>query len=145
MSSPGQPANTPPDPFDTAGKWLAARYQLTNQDRDRVKTATSLGQPVSDPRLQEAVRGLASAILANRLRMPRIRLYDYAVGTVSGVIGIWAFIIALSPSGQHSRNGVGWILVTVVAFINALVYFLWRPRQFRRKVERALRVNSSDG
>jgi hypothetical protein len=143
MSRPDQFADTPPDPFDTAGKWLAAHYQLTNRGRDRVKTATLQGQPVSDPRLQEAVRGLASEILANRLRMPGIRLYYYAVGAVSGIAGIAALAIALSPSGQHSQ--VRWILLTVLAFIIVPFCFLWLPRRFRRKVEKALRVNSSDG
>lgn len=144
MSRPDQPAGTPPDPFDTAGKWLAAHYQLTNRDRDLVKTATLQGQSVSDPRLQEAVRGLASEILANRLRMPGIRLYYYALGAVSGIVGIAALAIALSTSGQHGHNGVPWVLLTV-AFINVPFCFLWLPRRFRRKVEKAWRVNSSDG
>lgn len=139
MSSPGQPTATPPDRFDAAGKWLAARYQFTNRDRDRVKTATIRGQPVSDPRHKEAVRGLASEILGNRLRLPGI-IYYYTTGVVSGVTVIAALAIALSASGQHSRYEAR--VIAVLAFINVLIHFLWLPRQTRRKVAKALRVNS---
>jgi hypothetical protein len=144
MSRPGQTADTPPDFFDTAGKWLAARYQLTNRDRDRVKTATLLGQPVSDPCLKEAVRGLASAILDNQLRLPGIA-FDYAVGAAAGVLGIVLLAIALSSSGQHGHDEELLIVLAVLAFINVPLHCLWQPRRTRRKVSKALRVNSSDG
>jgi hypothetical protein len=48
MTSLGQPIDVPPDPFDAAGKWLAAPYQLISRDRDQVKTATIRGQ-LADP------------------------------------------------------------------------------------------------
>jgi hypothetical protein len=127
---------------DQAENWLAERYQLNATDRKRVKIAVQRGEPVSDPRLNEAVRGLASEILDNRLQIPGTRL-RYAVGAVSGVIGIAALAVALSPAGQHSRYEASTILLTVLGFINVLIYFLWLPRQLRRKVAKALRVNSN--
>jgi Kef-type K+ transport system membrane component KefB len=110
-------------------------------DRKRVKTATLKGEPVSDPRLNEAVRGLASAILNNRLRLPGI-VPIYVIGAISGLIGIVVLAIALSPAGQHSRYEKGLIGLVVLAAIAVVMYFLWLPRQFRRRVGKALRVNS---
>jgi hypothetical protein len=144
MSSSGRLADTPSARSDQAGNWLAERYQLNATDRKRVRIAVERGEPVSDPRLNEAVRGLASEILDNRLRIPGTRLH-YAVGAVSGVIGIVALAIALSPSGQHSGWETRLIALAVLAFLNVLIYFLWLPQQLRRKVAKALRVNSSDG
>lgn len=141
MSGSGWLAGTPSARSDQAGNWLAERYQLNATDRKRVKTAVQRGEPVSDPRLGEAVRGLASEILGNRLRLPGLRLY-YAVAAVSGVTGIAVLTIALSLSGQHSGWQARLIFLTVLAFINVLVYFLWLPRQVRRKAAKPLRVNS---
>jgi hypothetical protein len=98
-----------------------------------------MGQPVSDPLLAAAVRGLASEILSNRLRMPGIA-FNYAIGAVSGAVGIVA--IALSASGQHGHTETVRMVLAVVAFINVISSFLWRPRQMRRKAAEALRVNS---
>jgi cyanate permease len=56
-----------------------------------------------------------------------------------------ALAIALSPSGQHSGWQTRLIALAVLAFLNVLIYFLWLPRQLRRKMAKALRVNSSDG
>jgi hypothetical protein len=70
MSSPDRLADPRPRGSDQAGNWLSERYQLNAADRNRVKIATLRGEPVSDPRLNEAVRGLASEILDNRLRLP---------------------------------------------------------------------------
>jgi hypothetical protein len=142
MTSPGQPSDAPGARFDPAGRWLADRYQLSGSDCKRVKTATLRGEPVSDPRLNEAVRGLASAILNNRLRLPGI-VHIYVIGAITGVIGIVVLAIALSPAGQHSRYENGLITLVVLAVIVVVMYFLWLPRQFRRRVEKALRVNSA--
>ena len=141
MSSPGQPAGTPSARFDPAGNWLADRYQLDSSDRKRVKTATLQGEAVSDPRLNEAVRGLASEILGNRLRMPGIRAY-YTNSAVAGVLGLAALAIALSPVGRHSRYEEGLIVLAVLAVLNVIMYSLWLPGHTRRNVAKALRVNS---
>ena len=141
MNSPDQLADTRPGASDQAGNWLLERYQLNAPDRKRVKIATLRGEPVSDPRLNEAVRGLASEILNNRLRLPGIVVY-YVIGAVGGLIGIVALAIALSPSGQHSHYETGLIVLVVLAGIDMVLYFLWLPRQMRRRVKKALRVNT---
>jgi hypothetical protein len=141
MSSPVQPSDGPPEFFDTAGKWLAARCQLTSRDRERVKTATRLGEPVSDPRLKEAVCGLASEILGNGLRLPGIA-FSYAIGATTGVIGIVLLVIAPSTSGHPGRHPAPLIGLAVLAFISVPVYCLWHPWHARRNTEKALRVNS---
>lgn len=110
-------------------------------DCKRVKIASTRGEPVSDPRLNEAVRGLASEILNNRLRMPGV-VQIYVMGAIAGVIGIVVLAIALSPAGQHSRDENGLIALVVLAVIVVVMYFLWLPRQFRRRVGKALLVNS---
>jgi hypothetical protein len=141
MSSPDRLADPRPRGSDQAGNWLSERYQLNAADRNRVKIATLRGEPVSDPRLNEAVRGLASEILDNRLRLPGIVLC-YVVGAVGGLIGIGALAIALSPlrSAQSLRESL--ILLVVLASILVVEIFLWLPRQMRRRVKKALRVNS---
>ena len=116
---------------DQAGNWLADRYQLDSSDRKRVKTATLQGEAVSDPRLNEAVRGLASEILGNRLRLPGIRAY-YTNSAVAGVLGLTALAIALSPVGRHSRYEEGLITFAVLAVMNVIMYSLWLPRHTRR-------------
>jgi glucose-6-phosphate-specific signal transduction histidine kinase len=141
MSSPDRLADPRPGGSDQAGNWLSERYQLNAADRKRVKMATLRGEPVSDPRLNEAVRGLASEILDNRLRLPGIVLY-YVIGAVNGLIGIGALAIALSPSGQHGHYEKILILLVVLASIAVVEFFLWLPRQMRRRVKKALRVNN---
>lgn len=137
--SPGQPADTPPDPSDAAGNWLADRYQFTSGDRERVKTAAVRGQPVSDPRLQEAVCGLAAEILGDRLRMPGLAWY-YTIGAAAGVFGI--VLLALALTGRHGGPEIAGILSAAVAFHQMITGFVVLPRQRRKKVAKALRVNS---
>lgn len=138
MSSLGEPADERPDPFDAAGKWLAACYQLASRDRERVKDATVGGRPVSDPRLQEAVRGLSCEILANRLRTPGI-VGHYVVGVAGGIM---AFAVALNSSWPHGHHQLIAILAVVAAVNHVIVYFVLLPRRMRKKVAKALRVNS---
>jgi cyanate permease len=57
-----------------------------------------------------------------------------------GAIGIVALAIAVTPLGQQGRYEAG--LIAVLAFINVLIYVLWVPRQIRRRVAEAMRVNS---
>lgn len=141
MTSPVRRPDAPPEFFDTAGKWLAARYQLTTQDRERVKTATRVGEPVSEPRLKEAVRGLASEILGKRLRVPGVA-FSYTMGAAAGVVGIVLLVIALTTSGHPGRHPAPLIGLAVFAFISVPLYCLWHPKLARRRVEKALRVNS---
>lgn len=139
MSSPSRPLDTtPPDPWDAAGKWLAAHHQLTNQERDQVKAALSRGRRLSDPRLQEAVCGLASEILANRMRTPGI-VAQYVTGTVSDIMAL-AFVLS-SPSG-HGHHGIIAITAVGLAVHNAFFCFVFTQRQLRKKIAKALRVNS---
>ena len=124
---------------DTAGNWLADCFQLTSRDRERVKTATLRGEPVSDPRLKEAVCGLASEILGNRLRMPGIAWY-YTIGTAAGVFGI--VLLGLALTGQHGGPEIAGILSAALAFYQMITGFVSLPQQRRKKVAKALRVNS---
>lgn len=77
------PSDVPPHHLDVAGKWLANRYQLTSRDRVLVKAATFGGEPVSNPRLREAVCGQASEILDRRLRM-RVNVSGYMIVSFVG-------------------------------------------------------------
>jgi hypothetical protein len=141
MSSLGPPGDEAPDRFDAAGKWLADCYQLPHQDRMLVKDATIDGAAVSDPRLQEAVRGLASEILGHRLRLPGIALY-YTIGAAGGVVGIGLIANELNALGHHGRHEIVAIVAALVALNHVITYFIYLPRQRRKKVAKALRVNS---
>lgn len=139
MSSPSRPLGaTPPDPWDAAGKWLAARHQLTNQERDQVKAALSRGRRLSDPRLQEAVCGLAAEILANRVRTPGI-VGRYVMGTFADIMAL-AFVLS-SPWG-HGHHGIIAITAVALAVHNVFFCFVLTQRQVRKKIAKALRVNS---
>ena len=64
------------------------------------------------------------------------------IGAVDGLIGIGALAIVLSPSGQHSHYEKSLILIVVLASVGVVEFFLWLPRQMRRRVKKALRVSS---
>lgn len=139
MSSQGQPADTtPPEYWDTAGKWLAARYQLTNREREQVKTATRSGQPLSDPRLQAAVCDMASEILADRMRIPGIVGY-YMYSTIAGIYTTGLWVYAVWP--HHSHETIT-LLAAVAAVMHVISYVVMHPRRMRKKVAKALRANS---
>lgn len=139
MSSPGRPLDTtPPDPWDTAGKWLAARYQFTNRERDRVKGAMRSGEPLRDPRLRGAACGLASDILAGRLRMPGI-VASYVTGVVWAGAGGAGCGYAL-----YSSRGYGDLVMSAIvcaAVVHNVVFaFVFSPRRMpgnpRRSADR---------
>lgn len=100
-----------------------------------------MGEPVSEPRLKEAVRGLASEILGKRLRVPGVA-FSYTMGAAAGVVGIVLLVIALTRSGHPGRHPAPLIGLAVFAFISVPLYCLWHPKLARRRVEKALRVNS---
>jgi len=133
--------DTPPHPFDVAGKWLAIRYRLTNRDRDLVKTATASGTAVSDPHLKEAVCGLASEILDKRLRVPAI-MFDYVIGSL-GSIPLLTFALISAQSGGHHL--ILPILSAVAVAPHLITFLVARPRRRLKLVAKAMRVNSSTG
>ena len=139
MTSPAQPADTtPPDPWDIAGKWLAARYQLTNRERDQVKNATRGGRSLSDPRLREAVCGLASEILAGRTRMPGT-VEHYVLGTLAILVTSALALLTAWPHGHHET--IEFVIAAVVVH-DVIFNFVLLPRGWRKKAAKALRVNS---
>jgi len=131
-------SNPPPHHLDFAGKWLANRYQLTSQDRDLVKTATFGGAAVSDPRLKEAVCGLASAILEKRLRMPT-SAFAYVIG---GIFSIPAVAFALMSALSDGHHLILPILSAVSLAPTVITYFVTGPRRRRKLLAKALRVHS---
>lgn len=142
MSSPDRLADTtPPDPWDSAGKWLAARYQLTSQEPDRVKEAVKAGRPLSEPRLQEAVCGLAAEILANPRRMPGI-VEHYVLSTLAFMFSV---AIAMSSTWPHGHHETIAILVVVTAVSHVITNVVLPPRRWRKKAAKALRVNGGIG
>src|SRR5262249_3921889 len=122
-----RPSNTPPHPFDAAGKWLADRYQLTSRDRDLVKTATFRGAPGSDPRLKEAVCGLASAILEKRLRMPA-NAFANVIGGIFTIPTLAFAMISVLSDGHHLILP---ILSAVTLAATVIAYFVVGPRRRR--------------
>ena len=132
------PSDELPHRFDVTGNWLANRYQLTSQDRDLVKAATAGGAAVSDPRLQEAVCGLASAVLEKRLPMPAIVL-DYIVGGLGSIPALAFALMSVLAGGHHLILP---ILSAVAVAPIVIMHFITRPRRRRKLVARALRVHS---
>ncbi|HKR69947.1 MAG TPA: hypothetical protein VJT16_13990 [Streptosporangiaceae bacterium] len=132
------PSDEPPHRFDVAGKWLANRYQLTSRDRDLVKAATAGGAAVSDPRLQEAVSGLASAVLEKRLPMPTI-VFDYIVGGLGSIPPLAFALMSVLLDGHHLILP---ILAAVAVAPVVITHFIARPRRRRQLVAKVLRVHS---
>lgn len=138
MSSPARPIDTtPPDPWDSAGKWLAAHYEFTNQERDRVKAATRSGRSLSDPRLREAVCGLASEILANRTRVPGI-VEHYVLSNLGFILTV---VLGLSATWPHGHHEAIELLLAAAVIIHLWGTFVSHPRRWRENVAKALRVN----
>lgn len=138
MNSPARPIDTtPPDPWDSAGKWLAAHYQFTNAERDRVKGATRGGQPLSDPRLREAVCGLAWEVLANRTRMPGI-VEHYVLGTLGLLLTV---VLALATGWPHGHHEAIEFLLAAAFIPQVISEFVLLPRRWRKQVAKAWRVN----
>lgn len=138
MNSPARPIDTtPPDPWDAAGKWLAAQYQFTNAERDRVKEATKGGRPLSDPRLREAVRGLAWEVLANRTRIPGIAEH-YVLATLGFIFSV---VLTLSTTWPHGHHQEIEFLLAAAVILHVVSEFVLLPRRWRKQVAKAWRVN----
>jgi hypothetical protein len=135
------PLGTPDSRLGEIDRWLVDHFQLSWRDRSRVRTAVLTGQPLNDPALEAAARGLAAQVMADRFRTLRVARrvgwgnLIFAVGYPCAMAGLLVI--------RHERQA--WALVVLAVLNGGLLSLVgWHnsirnPKRIRRNAEQILR------
>jgi hypothetical protein len=128
--------------LDELDQWLADRYQLGADDRDRVCAAVMRGTAVP-PHLDAPVRGLVAAAVGGQFRTVRRARWRFRLTLVAAA----AYLPVFAGTILLPRN-LGLHVATIALSVGALVMYLSFPRsgaqipvwpgRIRRNSERAL-------
>jgi hypothetical protein len=133
--------NTPPTRFDYIGRWLVEHYQLGELDRSHIVQAVFVKpQRIREQELRRAASGLATEVLRGKLPLPRMQRY---AGPFICVLG---FALTVSSIIFHFifHGWQGQIVIGVMLIVLGGVVSVWAPKQMRRNVDQALRLNADN-
>lgn len=134
---PPRPASSPADSrarLDRIDRWLYDRYPLRVTDRWRVRQAVIEGRELSEPKLRQAARDLATALLSGQMG----GLGRKATPIILGADGcLLAAILAVAlATGNYG------ILSSVIFGVPLLALSVRGMKRTRQRLERARRLNA---
>jgi hypothetical protein len=122
------------DPVDA---WFADHTELPSLQRHSVRTAVFRGQAVDDESLRPVARHLAGELLSGGLTS-QVGGWSWLVLAAVGAVELMAFAANWLISGQPQSRFASLVVFGVLALSMGLL----RPRLLRRRVARALRLNT---